>query len=103
MTLIGILVALATLIFVAALVEIWLKRGTKRPLSSHASNQRRWDDPNNPDRHDDKDHLITADRAMGAYGLSAKKQWRIPKDPQKQARMLMPEHAKHTQKDEDND
>ena len=88
-----ILGGIAALVGAAALLEAWNKRGTRRPLSSHAINQRRWDDPNYPDR-DDPYATITAERAFGKLGLTGAREWKFPKDPQEQAKALMPERAK---------
>ena len=85
--------ALAVLLAAAIGLEAWYKRGTHRPLSSHAINQRRWDDPDRPGQ-DEPMHVMQAETGIGRQGLSGKREWRVPKDPQEQARILMPEKAK---------
>ena len=81
------------LVAAAALYEAWSKRGTHRPLSSHAINQRRWDDPNRPNQ-DESQHVLEAETGVGVQGLSGKREWRVAKDPHEQARILMPDDAK---------
>ena len=84
----------------AALFEVWLRRGTRRPLSRHAARQRRWDDPNRPD----EEHAqLKSERAVGRLGSTQTRQWRFPLDPQKQARALMPGHARRQGKEGKND
>ncbi len=92
--------AIALAVAAAAGVEAWLKRGTRRPLARHAPNPYRWDDPNRPERNQD-DHLLVADHAMGRFGLTGKREWRFPKDPQAQARALMPERARTEGKEDE--
>ncbi len=94
--------ALIALIGGAIVVELWLRRGTRPPLSSHAVNQRRWDDPNRPDR-DKPFHVIEAETGVGRQGLSGNRQYKVAKDPQEQARMLMPDHARNRTEDNSND
>ena len=85
--------ALFALVAVAAILEAWARRGTHRPLSSHAINQRRWDDPNRPEQ-DQSHHVMQAETGVGFQGLSGKREWRVAKDPHEQARILMPDDAK---------
>ncbi len=83
-----VLVALAA---IAAIYEAWIKRATHRPLSSHAINQRRWDDPNRPD---ESHQVVRAETGIGRQGLSGIHEYRVSKDPAEQARMLMPDKIK---------
>ncbi len=94
--------AVIAAIAAAALYEAWSKRGTHRPLSGYSINQRRWDDPHRKD-HEDDYQVLTAETGVGRQGLSGEYQYRVSKDPQDQARMLMPDHAKKKMKEETND
>ena len=94
--------ALFAVIAAAALYEAWSKRGAHRPLSSYSINQRRWDDPHR-DGHEERHQVVTAETGVGRQGLSGKYQYRVSKDPEDQARMLMPDHAKNKMKEETNE
>ena len=106
MSWLGVAIAVVLMVAAAAGYEAWAKRGKRRPLSSHAANQRRWDDPHRPGQDQDH-HLLTADHVVGRLGLTGKREWRFPKDPQEQAKALMPERAKSAKnaktKDKDNE
>ena len=95
-----ILFAVIVMVAGAIATEAWIKRGTRRPLSRHAVNQRRWDDPNRPGR-DEPDHRLAAEHSVGKLGLTGHREWKFPKDPQEQARILMPEAVKRKGKDND--
>ncbi len=88
-----VLFAVIVMVAVAIGVEAWMRRGTRRPLSRHAVNQRRWDDPHRPGQ-DQPDTTLTAEHSVGKTGLTGRREWKFPKDPQEQARALMPEAAK---------
>ncbi len=97
-----VLAGIFAVVAAAAAFEAWSKRGTHRPLSSHAINQRRWDDPNRPDQKESH-HTITAETGVGRQGLSGKREYRVSKAPEEQARMLMPDTAKNKMKETQND
>ncbi|HHH89610.1 MAG TPA: hypothetical protein ENK45_03485 [Aliiroseovarius sp.] len=95
-----VLFAVVAMVAVAIGAEAWTRRGTRRPLSRHAVNQRRWSDPHRPGQ-GEPDHTLTAEHSVGKLGLTGRREWKFPKDPQEQAKALMPEAAKRKGKDND--
>lgn len=82
--------AAIALIAVAAVAEIILRRGKKRPLSRHAVRQRRWEDD---DQTKDNLHIITTSWTNSETGERIEKTWNVSRNPHDQAKALMPGRA----------
>lgn len=74
-----------TLIGVAVALEFYWRNDSVRPLSKHALNKRRWDDPNNCDR---LDASVPASLVGSSITCGHSRYYRISKDPAEQAKVL---------------
>jgi len=88
---------IGALIALAAMVEAWVKRNNRRPLSHLSQNRRRYDDPNKPNT-DNADYQLDVKTYMYSCTAISGKSWKVAQDPEGYARAMMPDSAKGQKK-----
>lgn len=74
-----------TLLACAIAAEFATRNDSKRPLSKHSLNRRRWDDPNNKDK---SKAAVPGSIVTSGMTLGHERVYRVSKDPAAQSKIL---------------